>query len=103
MPAAISCMSSRPARQERAHISVLRPLSTANFFFFKQKTAYDVSTCLKFRRVLFRSKSSTEAGIIEHLCQRLRQPPGVADLDRKSVVKGKSVDLGGGRLTKKKK
>src|SRR5438874_13710059 len=24
-------------------------------FFFKQKTAYDISTCLEFRRVLFRS------------------------------------------------
>src|SRR6266496_3648120 len=25
------------------------------FFFFKQKTAYELSTCLAFRRVLFRS------------------------------------------------
>src|SRR5690349_25078972 len=25
------------------------------FFFFKQKTAYDISTCLEFRRGLFRS------------------------------------------------
>src|SRR5207249_9750630 len=27
------------------------------FFFFKQKTAYEIETCLEFRRVLFRSKS----------------------------------------------
>src|SRR5690606_39668344 len=28
-------------------------------FFFKQKTAYEVCTCLEFRRVLFRSSRAT--------------------------------------------
>src|SRR5690625_7402345 len=30
------------------------------FLFFKQKTAYEVATCLEFRRVLFRSDRITE-------------------------------------------
>src|SRR5690554_7742100 len=29
------------------------------FFFFKQKTAYEMRTCLEFRRVLFRSSTSS--------------------------------------------
>src|SRR5690348_18163593 len=30
-----------------------------SFFFFKQKTAYDMDGCLEFRRVLFRSSKAT--------------------------------------------
>src|SRR5690349_23771281 len=30
-------------------------------FFFKQKTAYEISTCLEFRRVLFRSLFVSDA------------------------------------------
>src|SRR5579884_4048233 len=31
------------------------------FFFFKQKTAYEMATCLEFRRVLFRSNPDVNA------------------------------------------
>src|SRR5260221_774220 len=34
------------------------------FFFFKQKTAYEITVCLEFRRVLFRSQA--EDGIRDH-------------------------------------
>src|SRR6266513_6041139 len=34
---------------------------------------------------------------------RTRSPPAAPSIDRKSVVYGKSVDLGGRRITKKKK
>src|SRR5258706_8478016 len=48
--------------------SVLRPVSTNQrphepatlFFFFKQKTAYEIGQCLEFRRVLFRSLGYVE-------------------------------------------
>src|SRR5215467_14999085 len=30
------------------------------FFFFKQKTAYEITRCLEFRRVLFRSRGGGE-------------------------------------------
>src|SRR3989454_6995413 len=41
------------------------------FFFFKQKTAYEITRCLEFRRVLFRSRRDGErrllhAGAAEH-------------------------------------
>src|SRR6266498_219694 len=35
------------------------------FFFFKQKTAYELRTCLEFRRVLFRSCDATRPLRIE--------------------------------------
>src|SRR5215471_17101948 len=34
------------------------------FFFFKQKTAYEISTCLEFRRVLFRSSGAGKSTLL---------------------------------------
>src|SRR5436309_5892262 len=34
------------------------------FFFFKQKTAYEIFTCLEFRRVLFRSGSARAVSVV---------------------------------------
>src|SRR5215813_15197206 len=45
-------------------------------FFFKQKTAYDVRTCLEFRRVLFRSRLSDHL----HLGDESSEPR-VSDLE----------------------
>src|SRR5690606_40074912 len=40
-------------------VAYITPLASQSlvlcFFFFKQKTAYEIFTCLEFRRVLFRS------------------------------------------------
>src|SRR5579862_9975169 len=38
-------------------LSTGRPASESDFFFFKQKTAYEMELRLEFRRVLFRSDS----------------------------------------------
>src|SRR5699024_11838809 len=49
-----------------------------NFFFFKQKTAYDIETVLEFRRVLFRSpdveflalvRIGDDGGLLQHSIQ----------------------------------
>src|SRR3712207_9403285 len=98
-------------------------------FFFKQKTAYEILACLEFRRVLFRSTgrgplpdadpahraagrdrpprrgraaqplqaAPARPGADRQRISRRAVPPG-----RKSDVKGKSVDLGGRRILKKK-
>src|ERR1035437_8684235 len=73
------------------------------FFFFKQKTAYDILASLEFRRVLFRSAwRGLTLGWRDHGLRRARTGrSGVPD--RKSVVWGKSVDLGSRRIIKKKK
>src|SRR5258706_6344772 len=38
-------------------------LSLVGFFFFKQKTAYEIGQCLEFRRVLFRSRLDARHGV----------------------------------------
>ena len=69
------------------------------FFFFKPKGAYGLATLLEFCRVLFRSVVffffffSFFSYLFFFFCV----------LDRKRVGEGKGVDLGGGRINKKKK
>ena len=81
-------------------------------FFFKQKTAYEITVWLEFRRVLFRSRSVVlpheegEVGV-----QRLEV--GVVRFDEAAQVlarqigrascRERGVDLGGRRIIKKKK
>ena len=77
------------------------------FFFFKHKTAYDITVLLEFRRVLFRSYFYLYFFFIFILFLLFCFAFVIffffwAD-DRKSVVMGKSVDLGGRRIIKKKK
>src|SRR5205807_6652219 len=43
-----------------------RHLISVFFFFFKQKTAYEITRCLEFRRVLFRS-ITRDAGYVNEL------------------------------------
>ena len=79
--------------------------SYAIVFFFKQKTAYERALWLEFRRVLFRSGGVDvaanfgldQAGAGEVVAFPLDQRAEADHLDRKSVVEGKSVDLGGSR------
>src|SRR2546426_6080545 len=47
-------------------------MSFLGFFFFKQKTAYEITRCLEFRRVLFRSRRP--AGLGGRWLDRLIQP-----------------------------
>src|SRR3712207_9566960 len=96
---------------------------TSANFFFKQKTAYEILAWLEFRRVLFRSGAgrlinvmedlglgtkATRPNIIQNLYDRgyVHDDPLVLTEKgvkaRKSVVQGKSVDLGGRRIIKKK-
>src|SRR5258706_15903017 len=84
------------------------------FFFFKQKTAYEIGQGLEFRRVLFRSGPTTcgpgELGRPNAAGPHVvgaGSPPILsreeAGKDRKRVVEGKRVELGGRRIIKKKK
>src|SRR6202022_4891714 len=73
--------------------------------FCQTQTAYRVTVCLAFRPVFFRSPTAPGwlgsppiAASSMYGCLR----PGAAG-DRKSVVSGKRVDLGGRRIIKKKK
>src|SRR3989442_14700835 len=84
--------------------------------YIKQKTAYDMRTCLEFRRVLFRSRAG-HAGVKIYLYGYLGYAqddlvdPGVSGScqsesggskhrsEERRV--GKSVDLGGRRIIKK--
>ena len=83
------------------------------FFFFKQKTAYEIYQCDWSSDVC---SSDLSQGAI--FCQPIVNPkinttktiiPRISKIivfvliDRKSVVQGKSVDLGGRRIIKKKK
>src|SRR6187431_3727739 len=95
----------------RAWLKKMRPKSFLSvnisfFFFFKQKTAYEITV----------RDWSSDVCSSDLPPDRNRQPglvPGAADrlrrdrVDRKSVEKGKSVDccvdLGGRRIIKKKK
>src|SRR6202040_1556303 len=43
-------------------------------FFFKQKTAYEISTCLEFRRVLFRSPARASAKVRNPLLTQVCEP-----------------------------
>src|ERR1035438_10909609 len=75
----------------------------AGLFFFKQKTAYEMPKCLEFRLVLFRS----QAGDWARWSSGRAGTRGFSGCwswpDRKSVVEGKSGDLGGRRIIKKKR
>src|SRR3712207_9594744 len=102
------------------------------FFIFKQKPAYELLAWLEFRRVLFRTvppaarhaRTASSAGPCalrfsanpatvrsashSYASARARRTPPTyrrtsSLRDRKSVVSGKSVDLGGRRIIKKKK
>src|SRR3970282_2574101 len=87
------------ARHYRLNSS-LNPL----FIFFKQKTAYDIVMCLEFRRVLFRSAgaASSRWSTARPSSARSRSGPSSSRRsERKSVVEGKSVDLGGRRILTK--
>src|SRR6266704_1086756 len=53
---------------------------TLPIFFFKQKTAYELETCLEFRRVLFRSIVELEASV------------GSRFVRHRGVVRGEEVD-----------
>src|SRR3712207_9578575 len=89
--------------------------------FFEHKAAYEILARLEFRRVLFRSGPtarsrrsgkryrSARAGC-RGPCRcgpgrggrgRCRRPGGTRAADRKSVVLGKSVDIGGRRMISK--
>src|SRR5215475_14560872 len=61
----------------------VRSLNAA-FFFFKQKTAYEIFTCLEFRRVLFRSVLAVIFGIFAtYKGYRFDDAyPGYGELDR---------------------
>ena len=64
-------------------------------FFFKQKTAYEISLWVEFRRVLFRSPASGGDSCIlgGDTCIL-----GGATCVRRGAVWGRSVDLGGRRI-----
>ena len=74
------------------------------FFFFKQKTAYeicssDVQTCaLPIYQIRLAADGAARHAILRQLGQI-----AFAEADRKSVVSGKRVDLGGRLIIKKKK
>src|SRR5690349_24568688 len=77
----------------------------SGFFFFKQNTAYEFSTWLEFRRVLFRSVAviTTERAFARFgrfrpwLPSTVTASPAFSTFrDRKSVVEGKTSDVGGG-------
>src|SRR6266498_5509515 len=70
------------------------------FFFFKQKTAYEMRTRLEFRRVLFRSGSSSRAASYTRARATWTAGRSARSEERRE---GKSVDLGGRRIIKKKK
>src|SRR5476651_2838225 len=56
------------------------------FFFFKQKTAYEIFALLEFRRVLFRSLNSCSLSRIRiHGSAQGRSPEAVVSRDRKST------------------
>src|ERR1044071_10417957 len=78
-------------------------LVTPPCFFFKQKTAYEISTRDWSSDV---RSSDLTLGINENLfyiqLERLLSDEET-NADRKSVVQGKSVDLGGRRIIKKTK
>src|SRR3712207_9217510 len=92
------------------------------FIFFKQKTTYEMLACLKFSCVPSRSDIAPRLRITEDYRPATDLSPAEAandyrdairpkhpqpdstftPRDRKSVVQGKSVDLGGRRIIKKK-
>src|SRR5579862_10000304 len=86
-------------------LSTGRPASESDFFFFKQKTAYEMELRLEFRRVLFRSlgreRARDEQRVDEALDGGARQDVEAAEIGRASC-RERSVDLGGRRIIKKK-
>src|SRR5260370_27012481 len=50
------------------------------FFFFKQKTAYEIQVRLEFRRVLFRSELSGAVAVDGHLEARIVQGLSVSQV-----------------------
>ena len=81
-------------------------------FFFKQKTAYEILTCdwssdvcssdllIDPRHLSFSRMSASRSPLRRTSVQQETHESEFAD--RKSVVQGKSVDLGGRRIIKKK-
>src|SRR5256885_16685777 len=81
-------------------------------FCFKQKTAYEITRWLEFRRVLFRSRATHVEPFYRtpikglYMCGAATHPGGgVMGACGRSEERrvGKSVDLGGRRIIKKKK
>src|SRR6187399_3694320 len=75
------------------------------FFFFKQKTAYEITASDWSSDVCSSDLHVDDLGAFDHDVRALHREDRVR-ADRKSVVKGKSVrccvDLGGRRIIKKK-
>ena len=55
------------------------------FFFYKQKTTYEISTCMEFRRVLFRSAPRVDRGHARHVGEQ-RGPRRLLRLRRRRVL-----------------
>src|SRR5580698_8944288 len=53
-------------------INRLRVEGGCSFFFFKQKTAYEIDMCLEFRRVLFRSVRRGDKWVLRGISWQLR-------------------------------
>src|ERR1051325_12249119 len=88
----------------KSDCTITLPRSRAAFFFQAEEGIRDYVRCLEFRRVLFRSAAAGRDRL-----QRDRHPQFLDHVgfrgegDRKSVVEGKRVDLGGRRVLKKKR
>src|SRR5213596_4313674 len=91
----------------RACLTAIAAFRWIFFFFLKQKTAYEIRPCDWSSDVCSSDlpRYDSEPSAIDEGLEILRA--AIEDLDRKSVVEGKSVrscvELGGRRIIKKKK
>src|SRR6267378_8600440 len=98
-----------PDGKERASDSPPCCASTTDFtrprFFFSSRRLHTISLRDWSSDVCSSDLSSPSRSIAERAARadRRSSPSGDSTIDRKSVVKGKSVDLGGRRIIKKKK